>query len=68
MNAMIGSAFLWSVPGVTSTTPRRGTRWGWSAARQTAVSPPSDMPTTAPARGASAATATATSSAMEAGP
>ena len=68
MKAMTGSAFLWSVPGVTSTTPKRRTRFGWSAARQMAVSPPRDMPTTASALGASASIATATSPAMDAGP
>ena len=60
---MIGSALASSVPGVTSTTANRRTRSGWRADRQSAVRPPSDMPTTMRGMGASERRATATSSA-----
>jgi hypothetical protein len=56
-----------SVPGVTSTTASRRTRSGARAVRHSAVSPPSDMPTSNPASGARARTATSTSSARVGG-
>ena len=52
MNSWMCLAFSLVTPGVTSTTTRAGTRWGWRAARALTTSPPSDMPTTRRASGA----------------
>jgi hypothetical protein len=50
--------------GVTSTMTARRTRSGRVAARRMVVAPPSDMPTTPYARGASCSIAAATATAL----
>ena len=54
--------------GVTSTITSRGTRSGSVTASRSAVRPPSDMPTTRSARGASSAITGATAAALSRGP
>ncbi len=61
VTALVFAAFT---PGVMSTITSDATRAGWRTASSIAVIPPSDIPTTTRAFGASSATTTARSSAM----
>ena len=67
MNCAIGAALSRSTPGVTSTSVTRRTRCGACELSAIVVSPPSDMPTTIRASGASAPIVTATSVAFSRG-
>ena len=67
MNEVMADALSRFTPGVTSTITSLRTSSGASAVSASAVMPPSDMPTTIAASGASSRTATATAFAFSAG-
>ncbi len=67
-NAVMADAFSRFTPGVMSTSTTERTRSGWASVSAIVVAPPSDMPITAFAFGASTSTARATSSALSCRP
>ena len=67
MNCAIADDFSRFTPGVTSTSTSERTRSGARSVSASAVSPPSDMPTTIFASGASARTAVSIATALSAG-